>query len=368
MSDTGDPLTLDHIRETSERLRLALPLRTIIAFLAAESLADFVLQNLIAAWVARQFPGARATAVFRSDQPGRDVVFACNPWIEGSFTADSEGGITMPLDWFDVGAEAPVPCPDPEWKKRDLAHPDLALLPGMLSVDASRLDGLAENPPLFRLPYDQAPGWASRLVAEGLERETWFACIDAGLMTGNVAPLTRHIVDVQGGKVVLLGQEIPPSLTKLDGVLALEAGAGDVEMMATAVSLARYVVAGDRLVLSLASAFGTPCAAVDTIAFENCLWNRGDVAMSKVLHFADGRRLGTRDAYEEGMLTGTLSDNAVAEDRSIEEIKAVADDAFGRTDGCQGWRKPRYPDPVVKSSGLAFPFPRRDAPLVTFWD
>ena len=90
--------------------------------------------------------------------------------------------------------------------------------------------------------------------------------------------------------------------------------------------------------------------------------------MGKVLRLADGRRLGTREAHAMGMLTDPLPGGVMAEDRTVEEIKAVADHAFDRTNGCQGWRRPRYPEPAEESTGLAFPFPRRAAPLITFWD
>ncbi|MCG8509537.1 MAG: hypothetical protein MI741_09950, partial [Rhodospirillales bacterium] len=213
MDSNGDALakTFAHFRDYVESKKNNRRAGTIAVFLNAEAPCDFIHQNVMAAFIVRRFPGARVFAMYREADDGRNFAAECNPYFHNHIAVPMESPVTIPLDWFDIGFSAPVQCPDPTWKEQELDRPDLFLTPKTLSADIARVQGLAENPPGFRIPAEKAGPMDELLErATGADRR-WFACICLdGSQSSTTSHddwrgLARHVGAVQGGRVVCVG-------------------------------------------------------------------------------------------------------------------------------------------------------------------
>jgi hypothetical protein len=328
MTDAHRDLTLDEVRRLARAIRNRPAVERIFAFLEGETLAAFILQNVVAAWIVRRFPGAQVTAAFRDGPPARRFVTACNPHISRSIITGTDSPVVLPVDWFDIGTFAPVQCADPDWRARHLDQPDLVLLPGMLSADASLVAGLAEAPPALRLPTAEEAVLADGLVAAGMDRAAWFAVVDATLDAVCDGRLTRH-VEERGGRALSLQ---PPA----------EADAEAAKRAAAAVARARFVIAADPLLLTVTSTFRTPCAAVGLAAgtVGRHVWNRGDLVLSGNHPDAAGQRLAVLRAID----------------------RLLAD-----TPACLAWRTAAPAHAAPEAAEIRLPLPLRDHPLVTCW-
>ncbi len=292
--------------------------RKVVAFFAAKTLGEFVLQNVVAAGILQRFPEAYVAALFKDAPPFRRFIAECNPYIHSIIATDAAAPMTIPVDWFDLGTFAPVKSQLPEWGPLHLNEPDLVLLPGQLSQKPAWLEGFAEAPPLFRLPPEREGDLLDALEQTGLDPNRWFAAL---CTEGDAPPygeLTCHIAESQGGRVVLIGPEMP------------------FELQAAALSRARYALGNATGPLVLAGAFGVPCAATGMVDPSGAVWGRESV----VLPGNDAR-----------------------------DLMAVADHMFKITSGCPGWREAQETPPSTpEKGGMPFPWPLRDKPLLTFWE
>ncbi|MEO5336383.1 MAG: hypothetical protein H7841_05770 [Magnetospirillum sp. WYHS-4] len=294
----------------------------IVVFLAADDLAEFVRQNVVAAAILKSVPGAYAAAVFKAAPAWRQFVVESNPHIDSAMRTDPESPITIPVDWFDMGLSAPVRCPEPSWYERKLHEADLVLLPGMLGQDAARFPGLAAAPPVFRLPADRKAALAKELAERGVAGDRWFACVEGD---DTFVDLARQAVERQGGQAVRVGEAAGQA-----GGLDLS-GAG-IEVQAAAVRFARYLIGGVGGYTGLASAFLTPVAALGADSLGWTVWNR---------------------------------DDAILENPTV--LSAVADHLLERTAGCDGWRPAAKETPSPARKSVTFPLVADAEPLVSFW-
>lgn len=342
--------------------------RRIIVFFAGDSFGDFVHQNVVAAALTKPLH-ASVLAVFKNHPPYREFITECNPYIHAEIKADRDADVTIPIDWFDIGVSAPIKCPEPVWKERQFGEPDLVLLPGMLRADAARLLGLAEAPPLFRIPPEHEKPLLRTLEQRGLAPDKWFACLhlNEAAETESYLPVIRHITEKQGGRVAVIGRPEAATLPEMKGVIDLRQIPDSLPEQAAAISSARYFIGGDCGPTALASAFITPCAVVNARRFADRVWNKGDVVLAKKIIGPEGRVLGTREAYDEGYLDNPLTETPEYRDNTPEELIAVSDHIYELTSGCNGWRPKADEIAAEKSARLTFPFPMRDEPLVTFW-
>jgi putative glycosyltransferase (TIGR04372 family) len=353
----------------------------IIAYFAGDTLAEFVLQNVIAAAVAKRFPRSYMLGTFRNNPPYRAFIVECNSYVTGSMAADADSGMTLPVDWFDVGAYAPIKCPDEMWYDKGFHEPGLILLPNMLSVSAARLTGLAEAPASFCLPSAYETELREALSRRGLDPDRWFACLAVeGTAPGakgdpsttvDVAayvPMLRHIVESLGGQVVRVGSPDAQPLPEMDGLINLSRDANSFGEQVAAASLARFVVGADSGILPLACAFRVPTAATNVSGFEGLVWNREDVVLAKKLRLSDGTTLATGEAFEQHHLDVPMPDGAAWIDNTPDELVAVAEHMFQATGDCSGWRPKAEDIPSQDGGTITFPLTFRDRPLVRFWD
>lgn len=340
---------------------------TIMVYLAGDDLGEFVRQNVVAASIVKRFPRDYVMGIFLNDPAWKEFVVACNPYILGAMSTTAESEDSILLDWFDVGAYAPVKCPDPTWYDRGFHRPGLVLLPNMLSVNAARLDGLAESPPQFRLPAAEEPSLLAALEGLGLDPARWFACVDTGEIGAEpYVELMHHIIERQGGQVVRVGDAGATPAT--EGLIDLSPWHDRFAEHVAAISRARYVVGTDSGAVALASAFRVPSAATNTLQYGNRVWNREDVVLAKRLRLTDGTILGTRAIYERGWLDSALPNDVECLDNTPEQLIAVAEHLLSTTSDCPAWRVPADEVPAQEIDSLTFPLRFCEHPLVTFWD
>ena len=380
-TETSDNFSLENLLELARKPIESREMGPIVAYFAGDTLAEFVLQNVIAAAIAMRFPRSYVLGTFRNDPPSRAFIVECNSYVAGSMAADASSTITLPVDWFDVGAYAPIKCPDQMWYEKGFHEPGLILLPHMLSVSAARFAGLAESPPCFCLPSEPEAGLREALGRRGLDAGRWFACLAVdGTVSGakgdpsprldveTYVPMLRHIVEGQGGQVVRLGPPEAQPLPEMDGLIDLSRDANSFGEQVAAASQARYVVGADSDILPLACAFRVPSAATNVGGFEGLVWNREDVVLAKSLRLTDGTTLTTAEAFDRHHLDAPKPDGAAWIDNSPDELVAVAEHMFQATGDCPGWRPKAENIPSGDAETITFPLTFRERPLVKFWN
>jgi len=286
--------------------------RRVVAFLAGQTLADFICENVVLSALVRGLADASVTVVHATTEPECAFVVGCNPCIGGAMTVEPGAPYTALLDWFDVGVDAPVRCPESAWAGRGLGAPDVLLVPGSLGVCPAHVLGLAEAPPVFRLP--KGGDDPSSLIARGVGPEIWFAGIH-GLVAGARQAVEREVAE-QGGAVVALD----------DAPLAERAAA---------LVHARFVIGSDGVLATLASAVRVPSIFLGPAERPFRVWNCEDQAMP-----------GTNAQAFAGPLTKDM-------------VRA--------TEGCTGWRAPADEIAVDPVEGIELPPTLREEPLCTVW-
>jgi hypothetical protein len=325
--------TFAHFRDYVNHKKSNRQAGTVGVFLNAGTLHEFVHQNVVAASIVRQFPGARVYAMYRDGDDRRRFVIDSNPYFHHDIGVSSDSPVTIPFDWFDIGFGAPVKCPEPIWVEKKLKYPDLLLTPRTLSTDAARIRGLAENPPGFRIPPDKAIALDALLTNAVGTKDKWFACISMGhdggaaVSTDDWNTLAAHIRDILGGLPVFVGPA-EKSLPAPEGCIDLRTHPAGFALQVAAVFRARYFLGSDRDWPALASAFRVPAAVIGADGYQTVLWNRGDIVAK----------------------SGPLPD--------------IADRQFKRSTDCPGWRQEQPDAPVTPCEVLPIPLPLRDRTLL----
>lgn len=271
-----DPATLfptiyDDLRALNAQMLAKQPVKRIVAYLAASAMDDFVAQALVAAAYAKRLPMAYTLIIHRADGGLRDATVACLPAFQGVLSASAGGPLPVLVDWFDVGAHPTVVNPDPQWYERSFHKPDVLLLPSMLDREVARLGILDQPGPMLRLPADRTapPG-----ALNGMAAERWFAVL-AAPPSEPWRAVARHIVDVQGGRVLRLAEAGGEAWPEMAGVTDL-AGA-DPWTILWAASRARYGMGTDGHALGLVSAGGVSCAAWGAKQPGRLVWKSTDI-------------------------------------------------------------------------------------------
>ena len=366
MDNPADEFRIEHMAQWAAHKKENRAPKKVGLYFTGADMSGFVRQNVVAAALVRRFPGPHVFAVYRPEPPSRRFVTACNPYLHSTMEAPAGSSITIPIDWFDRGAFAPVKCTDPFWKEQDFTNVDLFLMPGMLSADPGRLEGLADNPPVFRLPSAEEPALLDKVERAGVDRESWFACVDAEALEIGGEALIRRLTGDLKGLVVRLGPQAAAPCP--GGVIDLAGSEATFDVRCAALSRARFVIGADADLLALASAFAVPCAGVNLPRFADRLWNAEDIVLTKRLRLADGRELDGPAAYSAGYLEGDIPADSHWLDRTADELIAIANELFARSADTRAWRTPGDDAEVERSDVLSLPLPLRDRSLLNFWD
>ena len=177
MDNTANEFGIEQLAQWAARKKQNRAPKRVGLYLAGTDMSGFIRQNVVAAALVRRFPGAYVFAVYRPEPPSRRFIASCNPYLQSTIEAPAGSPMTVPIDWFDLGAVAPVSCTDPYWTEQGFTKVDLFLMPGMLSADPGRLEGLADNPAVFRLPSADEPTLLEEVERAGFDRSKWFACV-----------------------------------------------------------------------------------------------------------------------------------------------------------------------------------------------
>lgn len=318
--------TVAHLEALARWRRGRQPPERVVALLGGVGIGAFARQNIVLASIVRRLPGAEVVAAYMDDVPGKAFVVDCNPHVGAEMRADAGAASALLVDWFDIGWQAPVTCPEPAWAERRLNEPDLVLTPGMLDGDASLLLGLAEAPPLLRLPPARREGLFAALAGLGLDRGRWIAAVHAAPpATDALAALARAISGNLGGQIVRLAWPGDPVLPAGSVALDLAVGTNDPALPVAAAAAARFCVGIGGDAVALGSAFGVPTAVSGVPNPGRVIWNRADLAAANPEEAT--RRL------------------------------------FAATAPHPGWRTPGHAAEVPPADGIAFPLPRRNEPL-----
>ncbi|MBT4219852.1 MAG: hypothetical protein HOL37_06225 [Rhodospirillaceae bacterium] len=261
------------------------------------SLSEFVVENLIAAAIARHLAASQVVGAFRLSSPERAFVVDCNPYIGTGFGVDPDAPATLLIDWFEASMYPVVECPSPEWYERDMHKSDLIILPSMMKGAIGRMKVLRDAPPVFQLPSECS-------IEPKVPKDTWFACLDGTLAGCSV--LADHIASM-GGEAVVLNDASPDSMAIL--------------------SRARFCIGSDAALLALAGAFAVPMAAIGLTDHARVVWRQGDIVV----------------------------------DIGEQDLPGVADRLLAISSDCTGWRRLKEEAPVVVAENIRLPLELIDA-------
>jgi len=137
----------------------------IAAFIGCQTLGNFIMNQIVAASIARAIPGSRLALVFRDDRPYKSFITLCNPFVTRAVPIEADPQNVFPLDWFD-GRENVSGRPfDAAWYKDGYHNPDLVLTASMLDIW-----GCHWPAPGFRVPDGLASPLSRILEAGGWPR------------------------------------------------------------------------------------------------------------------------------------------------------------------------------------------------------
>ncbi len=353
----------------------------IVVFLGTQAIGDYIMYHLVAASVAREFPGARLGVIYRDDRPYKTFINGLNPYVTAVMRIDENPGIVLPMDWFhgedgDEGKNFSA-----EWIDNGLHKPDLFLTPAMLDMNAC-----IWPPPVFRMPPTVAAPLAAVLKGMGVRKDGWFACLhvrepgyvhrpgsdpkrDVSLDT--YLPMIWDIIDRQGGQVIRLGHPGSLPMPEKDGLIDLSEVEDSFALQAFAVSRARYFIGSDSGPTQLAAAFKTPAATTNAMGIG--IWNDGDVALLKTYAAkSGGAELSWEELYELLPILGNRRPiDYMVKDNGADEIIEVARHMFEMTADCPGWRQQAASAPYDPSGTITLPLQWRFYGYradLTFWN
>jgi len=320
----------------------------IVAFLGTQAIGDYIMYHLVAASIAREFPGSRLGIIYRDDRPYKTFINSANPYVSAALRVDEDPNAVVPIDLFDGRSDAPDRIPDETWDKLGLYRPDIFLTPSMLSMFAC-----IWPPPAFRVPKEAAETLGQKLKDRGLDGDRWFVCLhirEPGYVhrpgsdpnrdadPTSYLPMIEDIIRNLGGQVVRIGHSDTTPMPEMEGMIDLSREDDCFPEQAFAISRARYFIGSDSGPTQLASAFKTPTATTNAMGLG--IWNDGDVALLKTyLGRFDTEPLEFDDVYEILPVLGNRRPvDFTVKDNSAEELVEVSRHLFKATSDCVGWR------------------------------
>ncbi len=320
----------------------------IAAFIGCQALGNFIMNQIVAASIARAIPGSRLALIFRNDRPYKSFITLCNPFVTRAVPIEADPQNVFPLDWFDGRQNVAGRPFDGPWYEDGYHNPDLVLTASMLDIW-----GCLWPPPGFRVPDDLALPLSQMLENRGVSKDGWFACLhmresgyrwrpDRDLVRNvdphDYLPMIRHIVDDLGGQVVRLGHPEMTPLPEIDGLIDLSRYADSFPEQAFATSRARFFIGTDTGPTQLAAAFRTPAASTNALGIG--LWNDGDVVMFKEITDKAGVPITLEDRIETAPIIGNYRPHGVNYHANApQDLVRLADHMAAATGDCPGWRE-----------------------------
>lgn len=334
----------------------------IFASLTAQSLGEFVGQNIVAASVKKCFESA--TLIVEANLPSeihREII-KCNTYIDHCFKFTRETAV--PLGVFNIYAGSMDSCSD-AWQKYGGRYSNI-ILAGR-NIDSGVIPGFQDIARLS-FPKSRLEGDREALIKSGVDPARWFAVVhwrepgyserpDEDLRDikdpGSYETMIRHIVEEQGGQVVRIGHfGTKPLKYTSDHVIDLSQIEDCFGLQCFAISRARYFVGSCTGTNVLGPAFGTPSVITNQLG-PDAAWNSKDLCLTQTVEFPDGRRLQGEQLFREGWLNHSRLKRAInkpelgisVHKNTARQLVAAADRMHEVTTDCEGWRLPD-PEPT----------------------
>ena len=325
----------------------------IFAMLLDRALGDFVMRNLVAASIAASLEGGRLQVYYRDDRPYKSSIIALNPHVDKVWTAPGPAG--MPMDVFDVAADAPVKVDNPKWYTDFAASPDLVLTPTMLDQRILRSLPVVAR---YQIPDNEVSVLNDGLLERGLDPDRWFCVVHyrepnfiarGANAFRDVDPvvaqeITRYIIEDLGGQVVRIGHPGMEKFPAMPGFIDLSGVENGLLLHCLAISRARFFFevssSGPSM---LAIAFGVPLVRCNSVDLEAPLCENSIELPMHVIS-PDGRRVPQELALRKRLISTVSILNVLGRDgfrfqqNGIGELRAAARDIVNRTADCLGWR------------------------------
>jgi putative glycosyltransferase (TIGR04372 family) len=344
----------------------------IVTFIGTQALGDFLGYNLVAASIAREFPGSKLAVIYRDDRPYKDFITRINPYVTMTCHMSAKADDMIPLDWFDGRTDVPGRPFGKSWYEHGFHKPDIFLNASMSTGDMTTC---LWPPPTFRIPRDVIKPLTARLKSRGLDENRWFVCVHMREIAyrwrprinplHNVDPQTylpmiTRIIREQGGQVVRMGDPSMTPLPEMDGLIDLSADPDSFPEQAFATSRARFYIGSASGPVGLACAFKVPAAI--TNCFSVGVWNAGDIILTKSNMTLQGRPLTPKKLAQisETSYQALFIAGLTFEDNSPEDLCAVADQLYETTTECEKWREQATEEEVSPTGSVIFPMRLRD--------
>lgn len=377
-SVSPDEQKRESLRYIATQLRMPRSIERIVGFAGSQAMGDFLMEHVFYATVAHMAGCRDLTVIYRDDRPYKKVIAALNRQATRHVSYSAPGD-AFPIDWFDIGYNAPLVAPMPRWYDDFTFMPDLVMTPSMVFNTAF----LKEHAGLAFAAEDVGrltPALAAAGVPEGRwfvglhVRESRYAFRDNIDPSRSSDPNTfldaiRVIRDV-GGYVVRIGDEAQSPLPAMDGLVDLSRIPGSFELQAFAFSQARFNLVTDSGPAALSSALRVPTVATNSFTRE-AVFNPADLVLLKRVrlrgvgeveyggpeYLANGwpdLDLRFIQAAKAPELDGSAIEGFAP--NTPEQICEVVGMALEDTAGFEGWRPTPAPLPAREARKLAWPF------------
>jgi len=338
----------------------------IVGLFNCRALGDFIICNIVASSIKKQFKHARLYIYCRDDRDYKLDILNMNTYIDGAFCMSGER--TFSLDDFDsfgdiisMGWKIPkFITRHKTWYDNNCGKPHLVLTPSMMN---EHLLSSFASPAHLSISGEKIDTLTRRLSAKGLDPDRWYSVIHYREPTYSLRPsrkfrdvapgpfqdVTNRIIRDLGGQVVRVGHPGMASFDKQDGFVDLAGEEENAfEIQAFAISRARFMLAVSSGPLQVGSAFGTPAASTNSInpAESPGVWNAHDLCLHRNLFLADGTRITAEAAmnhglYDRGRLLSLVKEKRLTVmENSPEELFEIAKSLHGATTDTDGWRTP----------------------------
>jgi putative glycosyltransferase (TIGR04372 family) len=336
----------------------------IAAFIGCQALGNFVMNQIVAASIARAIPGSRLALIFRNDRPYKSFITLCNPFVTRAVPIEADPGHVFPLGWLDGRENVPGRPFDRSWYEDGYHNPNLVLTSSMLDIW-----GCHWPAPGFFVPDDLAPPLNRILETRGVSKDGWFVCLhmreagyrwrpvsdsDRNVDPHDYLPMIRHIIDDLGGQVVRLGHPEMTPLPEMDGLIDLGRHANSFPEQAFAISRARFFIGTDTGPTQLAAAFRTPTASTNALGID--LWNDGDVVMLRKITDEADVPIPLEDLIEMAPILGNYRPYGISyHANQPQDLVRIADHMAAATEECGGWREPAEQPPYEPPGRVELP-------------
>ena len=336
----------------------------IFSYISPRALGDVVLLSLFASSVAELFDDSELVIYYRDDRPYKAGIVSCIRNAKRVLKPASAGG-TLPIELFDMAGWRPSVAD--ELNAPEIRGPNLILSQTVFQ------EGMLNSIPLATLapPPEKIDPSDSALMELGLDPERWVATIyweEPGYGFRPLEPwreiadpepyiaVIRHIIENLGGQVVRLGHPSPTALPKMKGLIDLAHVPDSEWLQLYAVWISRFLCSSLSGPLSYGPAFNVPTVVTDQ---RSCLgvYRAHDYIVTQGRRFG-GKILRGQEAFAAGLLYDWGKDPAKYVANTAQELIAAADEMYGITGNCVGWRAHQDPPiPTTRPNKLCMPLP-----------